>query len=540
MISLTVEGSRIVLAGETKPIYQKINTTPGARWHFVRKSGAGGYWSFPATLSNAKRLTDALPQATRDEAFGVMLAQAEVASRAPLHKTAEELPPIPVTKTAPWRHQVIAYWWAHDLRNAMLALDMGTGKSKVVVDLARNLEVSRVLILCPLSVVSVWPGQFSIHADKDSRHVIALDDGYTVKDKAKEVATAHERTYSCAIITNYESAWREPLSDVLLGIEWDLVVLDESHRIKAPGGKASRFVCKLKAAHKLCLTGTPMPHSPLDLYAQFRFLDPGVLGTSFVNFRARYAIMGGYENHQIIGYSNQDELAQKFDSLAFRVRAEDVLDLPEVQHIERTCTLSKEARRVYDDLKTEMIAGVRSGVVTASNALVKLLRLQQITSGFINDDEHSMVELDTSKRDLLADIMEDLPLTEPIVVFGKFHHDLDMVSEVSEKQGRRYGEVSGRRRDLKEWQLGSLDVLGVQIQSGGVGIDLSRARYGIYVSVGYSLGDYQQSLARLHRPGQTRPVVFYHLIATNTIDREVYRALEDKHDAVLVVLEGMR
>ena len=537
MISLTVEGSRIVLAGETKPIYQKINTTPGARWHPVRK-----VWSFPATLSNAKRLRDALPQATTDEAFSAMKAQAEIAAYAPQRKAMDNYPPIPVTKTAPWKHQVIAYWWAHDLRNAMLALDMGTGKSKVVVDLVRNLDLEHILILCPLSVVGVWEGQFNNHAEPPFS-VHSLDDDYTVKEKSQQVDVETNKVFRpgpSIFVTNYESAWREPLSDVLLGIEWDLVVLDESHRIKAPGGKASRFVCKLKAARKLCLTGTPMPHSPLDLYAQFRFLDPGVLGTSFVNFRARYAIMGGYENHQIIGYSNQEELAQKFDSVAFRVAAADVLDLPPVQHIERTCTLGKEARRVYDELKTEMIAGVRSGVVTASNALVKLLRLQQITSGFINDDEHSMVELDTSKRDLLADIMEDLPLTEPVVVFGKFHHDLDMVREVTEKQGRRYGEVSGRRRDLKSWQLGSLDVLGVQIQSGGVGIDLSRARYGIYVSVGYSLGDYQQSLARLHRPGQTRPVVFYHLIATNTIDREVYRALEDKHDAVLVVLEGMR
>jgi SNF2 family DNA or RNA helicase len=413
-------------------------------------------------------------------------------------------------------------------------------KSKVVIDLIQNLDLQRVLILCPLSVVSVWPNQFDVHGDKDCQHILALDDDYTVKDKAKEVAEALTRTYACAVITNYESAWREPLSDILTWIEWDLVVLDESHRIKAPGGKASRFVCKLKATRKLCLTGTPMPHSPLDLYAQFRFLDPGVLGTSYVNFRARYAVMGGYENHQVIGFANQDELAAKFDSLAYRVAADDVLDLPPVQDIERTCALGKDARRVYEDLKAEMIAGVRSGVVTAANALVKLLRLQQISSGYVVDDEDHVIELDTAKRDLLRDVLEDLPPNEPVVVFGRFHHDLDMVHEVCESLERKHCELSGRHNNLASWQRGNFDVLAVQIQSGGVGVDLSRARYAIYLSVGYSLGDYQQSRARLHRPGQTRPVVYYHLIATNTIDRDVYRALNDKRDAVEVVLEGWR
>jgi SNF2 family DNA or RNA helicase len=536
MSAIAIERGRLVAARTPYGLKDRLKAVPGARWNARAAS-----WEYPATPMVAAQLRLVLPEAVLDGAVEQLLAEAEAALGAQVHKTATDLEPIPLTATLPWRHQLQAYRFAEAMPAVMLALDMGVGKSKVVVDLVVNLGLNRALILCPLSVVDVWPGQFRAHAGAPVR-VLALGDG-GVKEKTRALATALEVTQGpLVVVVNYESAWREPLASLLLAQRWPLVALDESHRTKAPGGKASLFCNRLRerAARRMCLTGTPMPHSPLDLYAQYRFLDPGVFGTSFVRFRTHFAVMGGYQNHQVTGFQHQDELAAKFESLAFRVKSSDVLDLPEVQHVTRTCRLDIEEARVYAELASELIAGVRSGLVTASNALVKLLRLQQVTSGYVRNDEGLDVELGTSKRDLLADVLDDLPRSEPVVVFCRFHHDLDTVHAVAAEQNRTRGELSGRMNDLAAWQRGEVDVLAVQIQSGGVGIDLTRARYCVMFSVGYSLGEYEQALARVHRPGQTRPVVYVHLLASHTVDDDVYAALDAKRDAVEAVLERMK
>jgi len=177
---------------------------------------------------------------------------------------------------------------------------------------------------------------------------------------------------------------------------------------------------------------------------------------------------------------------------------------------------------------------------------VRLLRLQQATSGHAvldatddDPDERHVVEVGTEKRDLLADTIEDLPAGERVVVFCRFTHDLDNVRSVAEAQGRAYGELSGRRRDAladDATMADGVEVVGVQIQSGGVGIDFTAARYCVFYSVGFSLGDYDQALARVHRPGQEHPVTYYHLTCEGTIDEIVYEALRQRKDLVEYVL----
>jgi SNF2 family DNA or RNA helicase len=136
--------------------------------------------------------------------------------------------------------------------------------------------------------------------------------------------------------------------------------------------------------------------------------------------------------------------------------------------------------------------------------------------------------------------MDGLAQGEPVIVFARFHADLDAIHRVAGKQGRSVGELSGRVNQLAAWQAGECDVLAVQIQSGGVGIDLTRAHYVMYYSLGYNLGEYEQSLARPRRPGQEHPVTYYHLIAKGTIDSIVYRALAKRRRVVDEVLKEIR
>lgn len=434
----------------------------------------------------------------------------------------------PIRKTDAWRHQCEAYHFAMQRPATLLDMGMGTGKSKVAADVLANAGSQRTLVLCPKSVLGVWRRELARHCAIEPESVV-LDNG-TCSVKAKRLAAALHRT-PLAVIVNYESAWREPLGTLLLAQRWDTVIGDELHRVKAPGGKASHWICKLQTGRKLGLTGTPMPHSPLDLYSQYRFLDRRIFGTSFVRFRARYAITHREFPSKVLQWINQDELYERFRRIAYSCTT-DVLDLPEVMHDERSFVLCPKARRAYSQMERDLVADVKDGTVTAANALVRGLRLQQITSGYLTDGETIHEEVDTGKKELLTDLLQDTD--EPVVVFCRFRRDLNNVRDVAQILGRVYGELSGARRDLTEHaeMPEGIDVMGVQIQSGGVGVDLTRAAVGVYYSLGFSLGDYEQSLARIHRPGQTRPVRYYHLIAESTIDQQVYCALRDRKQVI--------
>lgn len=432
----------------------------------------------------------------------------------------------------------------------MLAMEMGTGKTKVTIDLMANHDLKKVLIICPLSVVGIWPREFRTHAGV-GYNVIPLNEG-SVEKRTKVaqacVELARRRNEPIALVINYESAASGAFAKWSLAQNWDLIVLDESHKIKAPGGKRSMHFSHLgkRAKRRLCLTGTPMPHSPLDIYAQFRFLDASIFGTSFVQFRNRYANMGGYGGYQVVSYKNIPELHAKMYSRAFRV-TKDVLDLPPYHHIDRTFVLGHEASNFYKTLEDKMYAELDDGEITVSNALVRLLRLQQVTSGYIMDDADNTRHVDNAKIDMLADVLEDIDPSEPVVIFARFKEDLERIRKLVEKREKkdgkmcRYGEVSGERKDLDEGRFPeNIDVLGVQIQSGGVGIDLTRAHFAIYYSLGFSLGDYEQSMSRVHRPGQTEPTTFIHLLARGTVDEKVYKALRKRKQVIEYVLSEGR
>ncbi|MCH1569866.1 MAG: DEAD/DEAH box helicase, partial [Longimicrobiales bacterium] len=421
---------------------------------------------------------------------------------------------------------------------------MGTGKTRCALEVARRTKAQRILVLCPLSVVPAWQSQIELFTPEVA--AVPLLKG-TVRKKHEhakaKMLEAHVRLQPCAIIVNYESARSAPLGDWLREQQFDLLVLDESHRIKSPGGTTSRWVSRLAQTCKrrLALTGTPMPHSPLDVYGQFRALAPTLFGWSFVRFRRQYAQMGGFQGKQVTGYQRIEELQRKLADFTYQADR-SVLDLPDALHEQRVVELTPKARKLYEDLDRDFAAQVEAGEITAANALVKLLRLQQLTSGRVTveqGDDLILHQVDTAKQDALRDLLEDLPADEPVVVFGRFSSDLTAVHEAAKATGRASLELSGKRRELEAWQAGEAPVLAVQIQSGGTGIDLTRARYCCYLSTGFSLGDYEQSLARVHRPGQSRPVVYYHFVARNTIDEKVYGALRQRKQVVEAVLDGI-
>ena len=455
-----------------------------------------------------------------------------------------------MTAAAPplWKHQRDAVHFALKRTATLWHMGLGTGKSRCAIEMAQEIDARRVLILCPLSVCAAWKEQHDQFA-QDS-HVVVLNKRSVSRKKTDaQFAMEKARAYGkpVVVVVNYESARNQPLASYLESCNFDLLVMDESHRIKSPKGATSKWVARLARTCKrrVALTGTPLPHSPMDIWAQARALTLGshqIFGPSYFKFRRRYAQMGGFGGKQIVGFQNMDDLRERMSRFTFQVDR-SVLDLPPAMHERRTLDLSPKAMKLYTSLDALFYAQVKGGEITASNALVKLLRLQQLTGGTAAveqpDGAMSLEIVDNSKEDALTDLLQDLPVDEPVVVFARFLGDLGTVHRAAERAGRASLELSGNRRELEAWQAGAAPIIAVQIQSGGTGVDLTRAAYCCYLSTGFSLGDYEQSLARCHRPGQDRTVWYYHFVARDTVDEKVYGALRKRKNVVEAVLDGI-
>lgn len=453
-----------------------------------------------------------------------------------------------------WAHQARGREFVHDLwksgkRGALLSMIMGSGKTKLAIDLVNDLNSQIPLIICPVRVVEVWRAQFEKYSTVPYEFLALDDRAGSVQEKTAHardmVRWALERKQRLAICINYEGARIEPFASWALRRPWEIVIADEIHRLQNPSGRTSRFLSKLglNAFHRLGLTGTPMPHSPLNVWGEFHFLDRSIYDPTFGAFRLRYARMGGYHNKEIVEWRDLDDLYAKFREIAFQVD-ESALDLPDAIDETLTCDLEPEGARIYREMEEDMVAWIRDmdgqGIpVTAANSMVRLIRLQQITGGSLPNEQNQPVVINHAKESLLADFFEDIG-SEPVVVFAVYRADLAAIHRAAMSAGLRSAEISGSRDELASWKKGESSVLAVQIQSGGEGIDLTRARLAVYYSHGFSLAQYKQSRSRIWRPPQTRNCRFYHCQVRNSIDQYVLRAVLARQDLVESVLKGLR
>jgi SNF2 family DNA or RNA helicase len=408
--------------------------------------------------------------------------------------------------------------------SAALLLQMGAGKTKICIDLINNKNYKLTLIVCPHKASRVWVKQFPIHSSDTEICVYNLckfSSGKKV-ELMKKVAGEQKSDSKIVYIINYDSIWREPFRTYIKDkVRFDAIICDESHRLKSPSSKCSRFLQVLgrRCEHRYISTGTLLAQTPLDVYAQYRFLNPEVFGTSFETFRRRYTKLDvaksmklGYEVlDKDEPYVNLEELNEKIMSCAFKVDAE--LDLPPTRDIIVEFDISSKAESLYKELQKEGAVELAKGNLEIDNVLTTVLRLQQLTSGFIRlEDEYGNTHtevIDKARCDALEDLLTDLPQDEPVVVFAKFKQDIKNILKVCEKLGRSCSEMSGRKDEYDDWDAGKTSVLVVQIESGAEGLDFTRAKYAVYYSLTHKLWVYTQSRKRLHRPGQKHEVTYY-------------------------------
>ena len=535
-IDLTEDGKYITVRFNFDPyMISRCKSILGYEW-----DRGGKRWLFPATKTRAYKVYDTFRDAEFSDRFTAFLQSKK-----------EEIPntPIPKYKTEPWAHQVKAFNFAKtkfkESGGAILNLGMGCGKSKIALDLINNLEFKRSIIVCPAKVIDVWPYQANLHSD-DSLYIHPLSTKDSTAKRAEKVRNILKSGKKIAIITNYEATRRKPIRDLFAEFQWDLLVLDECHRIKDPQGTDSKYFAKLakEIKFKLGLTGTMLSNSPVDVFSQARFVRPEIFGKYFSRFRSEFCVMGGYGGHEILGFQNESELAGEIREFALEIKSEDVFpNLPKQHHIEHIISLDDKTKKIYDEWDKEFVVALENETISASNVLVKILKLQELTGGCIRNPETDKIHrISSEKKEAVREILEGLDPAEPIVIFCRFRQDIQAVSEAFEAVGRSFGELSGKKNDLAAWQNGNFTGLICQIGSGKYGIDLTRARYMCLYSIGYiSPGDFDQVIKRQVRPGQKSDrVTIFHLVAKGTVDRKIYQALRRKEDIIKSIMEMAR
>ena len=463
--------------------------------------------------------------------------------------------------TKPWAHQLKALDYLYVRDTAALYTDMGTGKSKIMIDLIANRDWKVILIVCTKKGCQNWVKQFNFHYPEISEiRLLNLTD-YSTTDKVTKIVQTlkikqeipKEKTI---IIVNYESIWRDPFANELLKkyVGLDCIICDESHRIKSPGSKCSRFLTKIgkRVPCRYLVTGTPLAENPVDIYAQYRFLDPTIFGTNLGTFKSRYLNIDlglssqlGYEVlRKDQPYQNLDELREKMFSCAFYGKSE--IQLPKKHNILYHYDVEKKTEKLYNNIKKEGMLVTSDGVLSVENVLSMNLRLQQILSGCIpmTDDNDNVTPtiINDDRREVLKELLSGLPKDEPVVIFAKFRCDFDQIKEVCKELERGYSEISGVEDTEKDWQAGKTSIVAVQYASGSESIDLTRAHYCIYYSLTHSLALYLQSKKRVHRPGQTHTVTYYHIVAQlssgKSIDEMIMQALKEKKNVVDYIVKN--
>ena len=447
--------------------------------------------------------------------------------------------------TKPFQHQRDALTAGAKHRDFAYFMEMGTGKTKVAIDNAnymkQNSWIDWAIVIAPNSVYRNWIGEIQKHSHGAVIHVH--------KDKEIYGDVRHPERHLKWFLINVEALSHKSGVERLKGILSrknvnHLMILDESTTIKNRSAKRTRNICKLGklADYRRILTGSPITKSPLDLYTQCEFLSPHLLGfDSFFTFRARYAVMqqiemGGRQMLFPKYYTNLDELTHKLKAFSFRVKKKDCLDLPDKLYTVRKINLTAKQAEIYNRLKRYAYATINQDEVSFANKLTEILRLHQVTNGFVKSDDGTIQVFDDCPK--LKELMEILEETEgKFIIWANYVQNIKTIIEkIKEKYGADsvvsiFGEVSteDRQQAVSKFQNDSSCRFFVGNPStGGYGLTLTSASYVVYFSNSYNLEVREQSEDRAHRIGQDKNVTYIDLITENTIDEFIVSALDKK------------
>lgn len=545
-----------------------IHTLPAVRWSKAHQS-----WRAPVTRHNVESLVSKIgpfaqfTQPAQDAINQHIKRQDERAS------IETGFPSWYVHKVPPMAHQARGLNHLYPKTEAAVFMDMGTGKSKFAIDFNSCLrmegKIDGWLIVCKVSLRENWVEQLKEHCNIP--YSVHLADTTNVRGLKKWLDREHGNFP--VLIAGTESLSAGKMIDLATYFVDTLskpsMTVDESSLISGPKAIRSERCVALgrKCHYRQAMTGTPIADSPLNLYMQFEFLDPNIIGVGdFYAFRNRYAVMGGYRDPnsgkplQVVGYQNIDELTKTIAPYTFQVRKKDVLDLPDKRYQVRTVALTEDQRKLYNNIKKDSGYKVEERDVALKNVLEKFMRLHQICGGHIGEmyEEqergkvvrksrlHTVVKLEDNPKikELLA-ILEEAGSNQAIIWCAHRPEIEDVLIAIAKIPGASvavlHGDVeeSQRMRTVNDFQAGRIRYVVGNAQTGGMGFTMTAAQLVVYYSNTQKLIDRQQSEDRAHRIGQTGSVLYVDIVAEKTVDAVYLKALKNKQDVSDFVRERL-
>lgn len=594
-VSLEEDGSRYIIKlwGEKSTISREANDYP---YRFPERKRDWDYGGFTTPCTDiSAAIIDAWPKGqlhiTSDAMLVVKTSILESAGREICAKQTAEYK---IEKKVPehlfeinselplMEHQQVALCNVMGSQSYALFMEQGTGKTPIMVAAVCNLakkkerrtpkDVFRAIVVCPKQVRLNWQNEF-IRFSTAKGQIIRVGGGQIARmQKLIETLNVDPELDYVVAIMNYESlrtTW-----DGLQMVPWDCVILDESHFIKNHKAKRSRHAWKLRdrASRRYILTGTPVANTPMDLFSQLEFLEEGGSGFSkfdqFANFYAVFENRGGMRS--IVDFQNLPFLRERLARMSFIVTKDEVMgDLPEKVYDKLEIEMTPQQKKVYTDLATVLIAQLEDeltgdvNTITVNNILTRLLRLAQITSGFIKYDDEisedgetvSVGEIDrfdpNPKLDLLIEELKRRKEEQPnskTIVWSCFTMNIKQIRARLELEGIKcvtyWGGVSDKDRE-EALRLYAEDpeykVFIGNPAAGGAGLNLLGYQPGkednpcntdwvVYFNNSWSSVHRRQSEDRAHRKGTRVQVRYTDIVAPATIDEMILDRLKAKAD----------
>jgi SNF2 family DNA or RNA helicase len=463
-------------------------------------------------------------------------------------------------KTKPYKHQMTALEKSWNKQNFAYFMEMGTGKTKVLIDNMSMLydkgKVDGALIIAPKGVIKTWYEQeLPAHLPNHIENVTVLWQANITKGQQEKLESLFEtETALHILIMNVEALSTDKgvkFAGKFLNSHKVIMAIDESTTIKTPTAKRTKNIIGLGkyAKYKRIMTGSPVTKNPLDLYSQCEFLDPYLLDfTSYYAFRNRYAEMKtmhlrGRSIQVVDEFKNLGELSDTVKTFSERILKEDCLDLPPKNFTKRHIILTSEQRKAYDQMKKAAMAVLNGKVTTTMTVLTQLMRLHQITCGHFTADDGSVQLIENNRIKELMNVLEE---TEgKAIIWANYQRDItNIIQNIIKVYGPGsvvdyYGLTPQEERqdNIRKFQSDPKCrfIVGTTA-TGGYGITLTTANTVIYYSNGYDLEKRLQSEDRAHRIGQTKSVTYVDLIAEDTVDEKIVKALRDKINIASEVL----
>jgi SNF2 family DNA or RNA helicase len=469
-------------------------------------------------------------------------------------------------KTKPYAHQLDALETSWDKENFAYFMEMGTGKSKVLLDNAAILYdkglINGLLLIAPKGVYRNWyDSEIPTHLPEHIEKKIVLWKTSDKSAKQKNLLNTLFKTGTDLhiLIMNVEafsSGDGANFAYKFLSCHKAMIAIDESTTIKTPTSKRTKSILSLRdhAKYRRILTGSPVTKSPLDLFSQCQFLDPWLLDhQSYYTFRARYSVarkiqVNGRQVEIVVGYRNLAELSEKIKPFSKRILKEDCLDLPSKSYVKHYVELTKEQKKVYEQMKKEAIAFLDGKMQSSATVMTQLMRLHQITCGHFTADDGTIKDLPCSRLNELMSILENVE--GKTIIWSHYTHDVRrIIKEIKRVYGDDsvvdyYGatDTDARSKNIKKFQTNDKCRFFVgTTHTGGYGITLTAGSNMIYFSNGYDLEKRQQSEARIDRIGQTQKMTYIDIMTQDTIDERIVKALRNKVNIANTIMdEGYR